>query len=349
MKIKFILLLLLALQFNGTLLGKSSPNNTDSLKREVEHLYKKIEGIIEQQETQKEQINYQKELITSQTGMIDTGFDVVSGQIGSATYFIEIVAIILTILSVVAGIYLERLRRNVSAMSQESATLVQRNIQIKEETEMLSKMIKTDVKNTYKLIRNEESNHLLERLISVPEDITNLFSVMASRDLEDEHFPQMKEAFFQVENNDEDNKDRYLILFFQHFSGLSILDNDLNHIFLSKIHVGFAGAFKNDAVKSAGDFFNAIVKKEIQKSRNEINSYVKSLCKTKFSSNEAVYFAIINEMKSRELKFALYDTIDKIPETLDFRKMIGNLILDYKFENLNKQEEAIIQDIKTII
>jgi hypothetical protein len=347
MKTKLILLFLFTIQINSSLIGKNTPNSTDSLKKQVEYLNKTVEKLKNQQENQKEQITYQKELITSQTGMIDTAFDGVSAELGSSSNTIGIFGIIVTIIAIALSIYLTRLERNVTRMLAESTTLLGENIKIRQELESLNEKITKDGKALYEIVRNEESNHLLDRLISVPEDIANLFRNLASRDLEPIHFLKLKEAYLQFIG--QENEFLYIRLFFQHFSGLSLLDSEIKPLFMKELDQGFYAAFKNDAVKSASDFFNAIMKIGVSKSRKDINDYVTQLCKSKFSTSEEIYFAINNEMKNKELKFELYDNINKIPETFLFRKMLGQLILDHKFENLNEQEEAIIQDIKTIL
>lgn len=340
MKIKFTQFIILLVVLWNTA-GAKPKDNIDSLKNELTMLKQQLNEVKERQ-------NYQNEQINGQTGMIDTAFDGVSAELSSSSNFIGIFGIIIAIFSVGLSIYVSRIEKNVKAMKTDSEFLLQKNIQIKLDLEALSEKMTKDTAGLYKLIRNEESNQMIDRLISVPEDIHNLFSNLASRDLEKEHFPKIKEAFLQL-NDEDDGYSDYLIILFQHFSDLSFIDKDLKQKFLDSLPDNFDHSFTNDVLKSVTDFFNAIIQLSISKSITEINVYVASLCKSQFAENEKVYFTINNAINSREHKFELYDAISKAPEYSAFRKNIGKLILDYKYENQTPKEQSIIQDINNII
>ena len=332
--------LIIAISVSAKTTANLDSLHLESLKKEVQRLNKEIDEIKTYQQHQGEQIN-------NQNGMIDTAFDGVSAELSATSNFIGIFGVSIAIFSIGLSIYVSRIEKNVKAMRAVSELLLQKNILIKQDLESLSEKITKDSTGLYKLIRNEESNQILNRLISVPEDIHNLFSNLASRDLEKEHFLKLKEAFIQLKES-EDGYFDYLTLFFEHFSDLSLLDKDIKPKFLKSLDNNFTGAFKNDVLNSAKDFFSAVLELSISKSISETNEYVSALCKSKFASSEDVYFTINNAMKNRENKFELYDSISKAPDYLLFRKVFGKLILDYKFENLTPKEEAIIQDIKNI-
>lgn len=319
--------------------------NTDSLK--IESLKNEISVLKEEITEVKSRQQYQGEQINGQTGMLDTAFDGVSAELSASSNFIGIFGIIIAIFSIGLSIYVARIEKNVKAMKIDSELLLQKNIQIKQDLETLSDKMTKDTNGLYKLIRNEESSQMIDRLISVPEDIHNLFSNLASRDLEKEHFPKIKEAFLQL-TEDDNGYPAYLKLLFQHFSDLSFIDQDIKPKFLKSLPANFSKAFKNDVLKSVTDFFNATLQVTISKSISEINEYVAAFCESSFAEKEEIYFTINNAMKNRENKFELYDSISKAPEFLIFRKNFGKLILDYKFENLTSKEAALIQDINYI-
>ncbi|MGE0931253.1 hypothetical protein [Peijinzhouia sedimentorum] len=325
--------------FAITLFAKS--DNVDSLKNEINSLKIEIQELKNKQEYQDNQIN-------NQTSMLDTAFDGVSTQLSASSIFIGIFGIIIALFSIALSVYVSRIEKNVKVMKTDNELLLQKNIQIKQELEELSEKITKDTSGLYKLIRNEESNHMIDRLISVPEDIDNLFSNLTSRDLEKEHFPKLKDAFMQLNDGDE-GYDNYLTIFFQHFSDQSILDTDIKPKFMDSLDGNFESAFKNDIIKSVNDFFTAIIKVSISKSINDVNRYIEALIKSKFSSLEEVYFSINRVVDRRESKFELYDSMSKAPELLLFRQNFGKLILDYSYENLSPKEAAIIEEIKNII
>lgn len=313
----------------------------DSLKNEISVLNQKITDV-------NERLKYQADQINGQSGMLDTAFDGVSASLSASSNFIGIFGIIIAIFSIGLSIYVARIEKNVKAMKIDNEFLLQKNIQIKLDLEGLSDKITKDTKGLYKLIRNEESNQMLDRLVSVPEDIQNLFSNLASRDLEKEHFVKLKEAFMQLNEKDEGYSE-YLILFFEHFSDLSYIDNEIRPKFLNSLSNNFYNAFKNDVIKSVSDFFSAILQATISSNIKEINQYVDAFCKSSFADTEDIYFTINNVMQTRDNKFELYDSISKASELLIFRKNFGKLILDYNFENLTPKELALIQDINYII
>lgn len=313
----------------------------DSLKTEISSLKIELQGMKDKQQYQDNQIN-------SQTSMLDTAFDGISAQLSSSSIFIGIFGIIIAIFSIGLSIYVSRIEKSVKLMKSDNELLLQRNIQIKLELEELSEKITKDTSGLYKLIRNEESNHMIDRLISVPEDIGNLFGNLASRDLEKEHFSKIKDAFMQLKEEEEYGYSNYLTIFFQHFSDQSYLDAEIKPKFLDSLVINFENAFKNDIIKSVTDFFTAITKVTISKSVNDINKYVAALLNSKFAGLEDVYFTINKVIDKRENKFELYDSISKAPELVVFRQNFGKLIIDYKYENLTPKERAIIEDIKNI-
>jgi len=334
---KYILTLLVII-YSTSIFAKS--DKVDSLNNEIKSLKIELKEIRNKQEYQDNQIN-------SQVSMLDTAFDGVSSQLSASSIFIGIFGIIIAIFSIGLSVYVSRIEKNVKGMKTDNELLLQKNIQIKQELEELSEKITKDTSGLYKLIRNEESNHMLDRLISVPEDMDNLFSNLTSRDLEKEHFLKLKEAFIQL-NKGDDGYSNFLTIFFQHFSDQSLLDIDIKPKFMASLDENFEYAFKNDVLKSVGDFFTAVITLSISKSINEINNYIGSLIKSKFSSLEEVYFIINKVVDRRESKFELYDAMSKAPELLLFRQNFGKLILDYKYENLTAKEAAIIEEIKNI-
>ncbi len=323
--------------FNFITLTKLSANSKFSEKDKLEILSERIDYL-------EEKIEYQNEQINSQAGMLDTAFDGVSTELGASSNYISVCSIIIAIFSIGLGIYVTKIEKSIKSMVKDSETLMARNIEIKNDIESLSDKITRDSRGLYKIIQNEESNHLIDRLISIPEDITNLFYNLASRDLEPNHFPKLKEAYLQVKNDSEYGDD-YRMLLFQHFVGQSFLDKELRNDIITDIYGLFENSFKNDAIKSSGDFFNTISELDIENSKLELNKFIIGFAKSKFSTEEAIYFQIINSLKSRELKFKIFENIDETSETLIFRKKYGKLLFDYNYENLTNSENLVINKI----
>lgn len=346
MKIKLqIIILLFSISCHA--LENIQSKTQDSIKREILILKSQVNELKSKQNDLESKQEYQNRQIDSQTGMIDTAFDGVSAEIGGASNYISIFGTGLAIFTIFLSIYVSRMEKSVKRMRDDSETLFHTNLQIKESVESLSEKITNDSKGLYKIIRNEESNHIIDRLISVPEDIGNLYNNLATRDLEPEHFLKLKEAYMQVRLDPAFNSN-YLTLLTQHFSGLSILDEDIKDDFTKSLKHSFEHSFKNDLVKSSFDFFKALANYDFSKFVMEINSFANELSINDFGTNEQIYFAINQAVENRGSKFKLYNIIEKSPTKLIFRKMFGKLIVDYNYEDLTVAEQTSIDEIKNL-
>lgn len=346
MKLKLILLIFIT-SINCIARENVKSKNEELIKKEITILRSRIVELESEMVEVKSKQQYQNDQIDSQTGMIDTAFDGVSAEIGAASNYISIFGAGLAIFTIILSIYVSRMERSVKRMRDDSETLFHTNLQIKESVESLSEKITKDSNGLYKIIRNEESNHIINRLISVPEDIDNLFNILATRDLEAEHFFKLKEAYMQIQINPAFNAN-YLTLLTQHFSGLSILDTDIKNDFIRSLNHSFQHSFKNDIVKSTFDFFKTLSDFDLSQYSNEINSFANELSIHHLGTTEQIYFAINQAIESRESKFKLFDIIEKSPTKLTFRKLFGKLLVDYNYENLTADEQATIDEIKKI-
>lgn len=359
MRAKFILIIFLVTLNTIYASEKAKSSHQDSLRIEINTLKQSVKVMDSKHKSEIKLLNIQmkkliseekcqNEKIDTQVGFIDTGFSGVSAQISASSYILQIFGIIIALIAIIASIYLTKLEKNVSRMLNDSKILLEENITIKQDMEALSEKITKDSVGLYKIVRNEESNHMLNRLISVPEDIDNLFESLASRDLMPEHFLKLKEAYMQIKG-DASYDSNYLILMFSHFSGQSILDADIKTEFIKRLNSNFGTSFKNDVLKSTKDYFTCLHKVGLINSKDEINVYLIALCKSKFAKNEEVYMTLNNVLSDRESKFTLFEITEKKPETLCFRTVFGKQLIDFNFENLTDKESEIIEEIKKLI
>jgi hypothetical protein len=342
MKYNFIIIIIFSLFWNNSTFAQDSLK-IKKIDNQLIELNKTIDQLKERQQYQNGQIN-------SQTVMIDTAFDGVSAEIGASSNFIGIFGILIAVFSIGLSIYVSRIAKNINSMKSDNEILLQKNIQIKNDLESLSDKITKDSDGLYKLIRDEESKHLIQRLISVPEDVCNLFGILASRELEKEHYEPIREGFNQIKDIDEDDeyKHMYLSLFFQHFSDLALLDDEIKPIMLDDLDNIFSMAFKNDTIKSISDFFNQLNQGSLNDFVTEINTYILSLTKSKYADDDEVYYAINNSVSSRDSKFQLYDLVSKAPDYNVFRENFGKIIIEYGYNDLEPKELAIINEINNI-
>jgi hypothetical protein len=353
MKNRILIIPLLFLFFSV----KGQSNNKveiDSIQIQVKVLTKNLElsqnQILEQSKVIEElskKLDYQGNQIESQTSILDTSFDGVSAQLSASSNFIGIFGVIIAIFSIGLSIYVGRIARNINQISQDNETLLQRNVTIKQDIEALSEKIVNDSKGLYSLMRTEEANHILDRLISVPEDISNMFSNLASRELDENHFLQLKEAYLQIIDQDE-YADSYLIQFFQHFAGLAITDDSIKDKMISKINICVTSSFKNDIVKSTQDYFTALVKSGLDNSVSELNAFVKATISSKYKEMEEVYFSVFNSLLIRDNQFSFYRKIEKTDATKLFRLNFGKLLADYREDNPTADENLVFTELENL-
>lgn len=326
----------------------------DSIQIQVTALTKNLElsqnQIVEQSKVIEElsnRLDYQGSQIESQTSLLDTSFDGVSAQLSASSNFIGIFGVIIAIFSIGLSIYVGRIARNINRISQDNETLLQRNVTIKQDIEALSEKIVNDSKGLYSIMRTEEANHILDRLISVPEDISNMFSNLASRELDEHHFLQLKEAYLQIEDQEE-YADPYLIQFFQHFAGLSITDDSIKNKMIDRLNICVVSSFKNDIIKSTQDYFTSLVKSGLDDSVNEINAFIKATTSSKFKEMEEIYFSVFNSLLIRDNQFSFYRKIEKTDATKLFRQNFGKLLFDYKEDNPTVDESLVFVELESL-
>lgn len=335
-----------------SLIGIGKPKvNIDSLKVQINELKQQIELSQKQIDehskaisTLNSKLEYQNSQIESQSSLLDTSFDGISAQLSASSYFIGIIGLIIALFSIALSIYVGRIVRNINRISQDNETLLQRNVTVRQDIEALSEKITNDSKGLYKLMRTEEANHILDRLIAVPEDIANIFSNLASRELDEVHFLQLKEAYLQIKQQPE-YSDSYLIQFFQHFAGIASTDEEIKEAIISELGLCVRSSFKNDIVKSTHDFFTAIIKKGLNDSITEINAFVIAVGTGKFKNLEELYFSLFNTLSIRENQFAFYQIIEKTDLTKEFRINYGKLLQDYSTVNPTAEENLIFTEI----
>jgi hypothetical protein len=350
---RIILLALTCLFFTTDSKGQLK-KQIDSLNAQVPVLRNQIELFKELNEKQKEinenidkRLKSQADQIESQTSLIGTSFDGVSAQLTASSNFIGIFGIAIAIFTTGLSIYVGRMARNVNQIRLDNESLLQRSIAIKEETEVLAKKIANNPRALLNLLRKEEAIHILDRLISVPEDISNMFSNLASAELDESHFLQMKEAYLQV-SNEHEYAINYLTLFFQHFAGKSIIDPQIKVALLAELDTCIEMSFKNDIVKSTQDFFTDIHRVGLENSTNEVNTFAKSLGRSRYKDFEQVYFAVFNTIPSREQHFLLFRLIQTNEETFLFRRKYGELLLNYREDSTSEAENLVFIQIDNL-
>lgn len=165
--------------------------------------------------------------------------DQLSNQISFAGYLLGIFSLLLTGL----GIYLAWHVNSQFEKIKEMKAIV-------EETK---KAIEGNSTNLYKKLKKEETISYLMRLDEVPEDISNIISILLSRDMVDIDYLYIKKPYLKFKKIiplSLNGLGEYQLLLIQHFLYQSLGDTDLKNDIMNNLNNGnlnhmFAGDIKN--------------------------------------------------------------------------------------------------------
>lgn len=244
------------------------------------------------------------------SAIIETSNESISNQLSAATFWLEAIAIIIAIGGGILGYYVTRKKRQIEAIAQTIDEKKQIVDKVAKATEELDKKIHSDMTSLYDDLRKEETNALLDRLIFEPGDITNLIKQLFARDLDDEFYIKLKEAYLKllstVDDEEKSKKDTdktvikprnilynnlgyketaegdYVLLFFQHFCYLSIKDADICPSLVVGFGVSCNLAFKRDIIKSTIDLCKALSESDSVFNKEDVlTAYLKALNNSK--------------------------------------------------------------------
>lgn len=177
----------------------------------------------------------------------------VANAIAASDRYLSIASIAISIIAVALGVYVgwcySRVERIKKVVEDKESDI----LRLMEEVEKTNRQINGDLSSLYKRLRREETVTLLDRLVEVPEDISNIDHQLLSRELMEEDYERLKNAFSQLQDDETQRQDTYISLFFQHFAGLGIKDEDIRKHFIEKLSLLISLCFKKDILKSTTD------------------------------------------------------------------------------------------------
>lgn len=244
------------------------------------------------------------------SGIIEASNSSVSNQLTVAGILLALVGLIVTVFGAVIGLYISKKKAEIEKLAQtveEKKTIV---ASLAKTTKELDDQIHNDLKGLYQQLRKEETNALLDRLVLEPRDILNLTQLLFARDLEDSGFVKLREAYLKLkaslnENRNEEEEseessddlggfsrgfeetgeDKYTLLFFQHYCGLSLMDEDIRPELIKSFGDNFDCAFKRDMIKSTIDICQALSDKNSTFNKEDVLvSFLKALNESKHSN-----------------------------------------------------------------
>ena len=240
-----------------------------------------------------EAIKFKIELIEAKMSclndLVNSSNDIIANEIAVSDRYWSIASAILCILCLILGIYIAWCSRKVERLKLSVEQKEQDVIRLKDIIDDTNQMIQHDLSGLYQKLRTEETNTLLRRLVEVPEDVSNVQNLLLSRDLPSDAFPKLKEAFNSIKKEDESYYNDYLLLFFQHFAGQSLLDDRIRACITNALGYLVGCAFKNDIIKSTKDIVGAIAEMPYEDGKAFVVAYYRALRNSKFKDLSIVF------------------------------------------------------------
>ncbi len=284
-----------------------------------------------------------------QTKMNETTINSISNQLTAASYNLTLFGILFALGAIALGVYSTYIERKVTKMSEENKLLLSKTKAIKDEVETINKLIQADIYGLFLKIKREETIHILNRLLKIPEDITNFLQKLLSRELEQEDFLILKKAYLEIKKASVigDYKYSYQLLFFQHFFDLSVKDNEIGPDLIDQYARCINCAFENDIIKSTTDFIKTIYNLGLESRNQEINSFISGLSQSKFANIQKIYEIFFDSLSSRDNRFKFYNLISDDDNTKIGKTNFGKLIIDkyMTIEDLTEFEKLTIEKI----
>lgn len=215
--------------------------------------------------------------------------DIIANEIAAGDRFLTYVGIILGVLGILLGFYITWCYQRVSKIKLSIEKKERDVISLSNKVQQINEQIQNDISGLYEKLRREESKSLLNRLVQVPEDIDNVVGLLLARELLPEDFQLVKKAFDKLPKDNDDNEKKYLLLFFQHFAGQSIKDNDLRNRFIADFTLLISVAFRNDIEKSTKDIVQSLVEMKDEVKFEVLTPYYQALKESKYKDMNILF------------------------------------------------------------
>lgn len=330
---------------------------TDSLEKTIslmnQNYSTKHDSLLKELSLTKEKYDYIITLNTQTTNSI-------SNQLEAVPISLTVFGVLFAVAAVILGVYVTRIENKIITLKGDTQKLLNETISTRDEVKGINKLIQRDIKGLYEKIKREETVHILDRLVNVPDDIGNLINPLLSRKLEKEDYFKLKEAYLKLDEEDRkfseetsffslDRGGQYLLIFFQHFLDLLIVDSDIGKDAIAFYPTGIKCAFRNDMDQATKDLMYATSNTELGSLKDELSSFMKGLSLSKHKDYKIVYEIIFEKLNDRKKQFDFFNIIEKNKEVRFALVQYGEL-LEYKYvnEDLNDLEKSVFEYLAQI-
>jgi hypothetical protein len=260
-----------------------------------------------------------------------------------------IVTIVVTIIGIIVGAYINGLSRKIKQDYE-------RVKKIQCEVIELDNDVKHAIYNIYEKLRRQETIYLLNNLIKNPDQIHENYGLLIARELKDEDYHRLKDAYHNYILNGQEElgpylglsrEGKYLHLFYENYLDEALSDIDFEDFFETLVEKLISKlAFSSEEIqKVIPIFIKEIINKKLYKKTDFINDFVIKLSSIGNESN----FKIIPELlfkaiEVKNLQFTFYEKIST--EGGRIKENMGKLlIVNYKDKKNTKRQDAILDSI----
>lgn len=283
----------------------------------------------------------------------DRTLNKISSQIEATSFNLTIFGIILGFIAVGLGVYVTFIERKIVQLRDENKALLDETKRAKNEVEELNNKIQNDIYGLFLKIKKEETNHLLDRMIKVPKDISNLFNELASRELDDNDFQKIKQAYTKLKGlkSHESFIYNYHVLFFQHFLYQIMGDNSLHSEVLKNYQMCVDCAFDNDIIKSTNDFIRFIIRdRNIEKYNNEIKIFSSAIANSEFKEFNELFDLISKLLANSENRIKYMKALSsESRDDKEFKIRFGTIVLsELNGQDLSDEETSLKIELEAL-
>ncbi len=310
----------------------------DSLSASINRSDAKIENInksIEELSKQVENLSY---IVESQKDIIGQEQSAIENSMGAINTHLTVFSVLLAIGGIVLGWFINRKEKNVQSLLEQVETkkkevekLEEQTSKTKGEIEKLNDSINNDIERLYAKLRREETITYLKRLVYEPNDVINLNTMLVSRDLETTDFKYLLVAYRKLKEENEPTdggyirmQGAYIIIFFQHFCGQSVLHELVKDDIISFFVPVMDCAFLNDIKNSTQSLIGCLNKSDAEKDKADIIfKYISALNESKYKTHNELYEMIVSKCKD---DFVIQSVWVKLVEANIFIPTVGELL-----------------------
>lgn len=317
----------------------------ENLNVKMENIEGSIEGLTKQVENLSYLVEAQKEVISQEQSAIEN-------SMGAVNTLLAVFSLIITIGGIFLGWFINRKEKNVQALlnqvktkKEEVEKLEESTLKTKDEVKKLEEStsktkdeivklndnINNDIEGLYAKLRREETITYLKRLVYEPNDVLNLNTMLVSRDLEATDFKYLLVAYRKLKEENEPTDGgyirmqyAYIVMFFQHFCGQSVLHELVKDDIISSFVPAMNCAFLNDIKNSTQSLIGCLNKSDAEKDKADIIfKYISALNESKYKTHNELYEMIVSKCKD---DFVIQSVWVKLVEANTFIPIVGELL-----------------------